>query len=80
MATPGLSLMAILRPFSICSFPDILTIPGKSKFVITDLAFDESAETRWHKAQAPEADNIDVGPITEADLQIDLIKPLDNPF
>jgi hypothetical protein len=46
----------------------------------TDLAFDESAAVRWQEAQPTEADNIDVGPATESDLQNDLIEASANPF
>ncbi len=28
----------------------------------TELAFDESAESRWQESQPAEADNLDVGP------------------
>jgi hypothetical protein len=63
---------------------------GKKKMVaaqsgllrkFTELACDESAEMRWQDSQRPtEADNIDVGPTTEADLQSDLIEASGNPF
>lgn len=46
----------------------------------TELACDEIAELRWQKSEQREADNIDVGPLTEADLQNELIKSTDNPF
>jgi hypothetical protein len=46
----------------------------------TELAFDESAEMRWHESGPTEADNIDVGPPTETDLQNDLMEPSGNPF
>jgi hypothetical protein len=46
----------------------------------TDLAFDESAALRWQEAQTTEADNIDVGPATETDLQNELIEASENPF
>jgi hypothetical protein len=46
----------------------------------TDLAFDESAEVRWQESQPTEADNIDVGPASETDLQNDLIETSSNPF
>ena len=46
----------------------------------TDVAFDESAAVRWQEAQPSEADNIDVGPLTETDLQNDLIEASSNPF
>jgi hypothetical protein len=45
-----------------------------------ELAFDESTEVRWQEAQPTEADNIDVGPATEPDLQNDLIESSGNPF
>jgi len=45
-----------------------------------ELAFDESAEVRWQESRPMEADNIDVGPATEADLQNDLIESSGNPF
>jgi hypothetical protein len=46
----------------------------------TDLAFDEPAEMRWQESQPTEADNIDVGPATETDLQSDLMEASGNPF
>jgi len=46
----------------------------------TELAFDDMAQMRWQESQPAEADNIDVGPLTEADLQEDLLKPSENPF
>jgi hypothetical protein len=46
----------------------------------TELAFDESAEERWQESQSAEADNIDVGPARETDLQSDLIEAPGNPF
>jgi hypothetical protein len=46
----------------------------------TDLAFDESAAMRWEESRPMEADNIDVGPVTETDLQDDLMKASGNPF
>ena len=46
----------------------------------TELGFDESAEARWQESRATEADNIDVGPATETDLQSDLIEVSGNPF
>ncbi len=45
-----------------------------------ELAFDESAAIRWQEAQPTEADNIDVGPATETDLQNDLLEASGNPF
>ena len=46
----------------------------------TDLAFDEPAEMRWEETRPAEADNIDVGPATETDLQGDLMEASGNPF
>jgi hypothetical protein len=46
----------------------------------TDPACDASAEMRWQESQPAEADNIDVGPATETDLQGDLIEASGNPF
>jgi hypothetical protein len=44
------------------------------------MALDESAGMRWQASRPPEADNIDVGPATEADLQGDLMEASANPF
>ena len=46
----------------------------------SELAFDEMAEARWQESERREADNIDVGPVTEADLQGELLADSDNPF
>jgi hypothetical protein len=46
----------------------------------TELAFDDMAEVRWQESQRAEADNIDVGPLTDADLQEDLLERSENPF
>ena len=46
----------------------------------TELAFDEMAEVRWQESSPAEADNIDVGPLTEADLHGDLFESSGNPF
>ena len=46
----------------------------------TELAFDESAEARWEESRPAEADNIDVGPATDTDLQSDLMEASGNPF
>jgi hypothetical protein len=46
----------------------------------TELAFDDVAEMRWQESQPAEADNMDVGPATEVDLQGDLIEASGNPF
>ena len=46
----------------------------------TELAFDELAQVRWQESQPADADNIDVGPLTEADLQEDLLERSENPF
>jgi hypothetical protein len=45
-----------------------------------ELAFDEMAESRWQESQRVEADEIDLGPVTAADLQGELLNVLDNPF
>ena len=45
-----------------------------------ELALDTSAEARGQEAAPPEADNIDVGPLSEEDLVEDLFKSPDNPF
>jgi hypothetical protein len=45
-----------------------------------ELAFDESAEMRWQESRPMEADNIDVGPAIETDLQSDLMEASANPF
>jgi len=46
----------------------------------TELAFDESAEMGWQESRPMEADNMDVGPATETDLQSDLIEASRDPF
>jgi hypothetical protein len=43
-----------------------------------ELAFDEASDVRWQESTQTEADNIDVGPVT--DLQNDLIQSSENPF
>jgi hypothetical protein len=63
---------------------------GKKKMVaaqsgllrkLTELACDESAEMRWEECHRPtEADNFDVGPATETDLQSDFMEASGNPF
>ncbi len=50
----------------------------RTKF--TELAFDEAAEMRWQESRPTEADNMDVGPATETDLQGDLMEASGNPF
>ena len=45
-----------------------------------ELAFDASAGLRWQESEAQEADNIDVGPVTEADLDGELFDTSGNPF
>jgi hypothetical protein len=45
-----------------------------------ELAFDDMAQMRWQESEQREADNIDVGPLTEADLQNELLAESDNPF
>jgi hypothetical protein len=46
----------------------------------SELAFDEMAQVRWQESEQREADNIDVGPLTEADLQDDIFVTSENPF
>jgi hypothetical protein len=45
-----------------------------------ELAFDAPAMAHWRETRPPEADNIDVGPLTEADLHDDLFRPAEVPF
>jgi hypothetical protein len=45
-----------------------------------ELAFDEMAEMRWRESQPAEADEIDLGPVTAADLQDELLPASENPF
>jgi hypothetical protein len=45
-----------------------------------DIAFGESAQTRYEAAMHPPADNLDLGPVTEADLHVDLFQPENQPF
>ncbi len=47
---------------------------------LTDVAFDESAEARWQASQRTEAENIEMGPATEKELEIDLFESSENPF
>ena len=78
----------MLRGFAEDPFP-ILSKEEKAQMTGADaglsrkfneLAFDESAAVRWHEAQPTEADNIDVGPPTETDLQSDWVELSGNPF
>jgi hypothetical protein len=46
----------------------------------TDLAFAVSAKVRWQESQRMEAGNIRVGPVTETNLQDDLIESSRDPF
>lgn len=46
----------------------------------TELAFDEAAEMLWQESRPMEADDIDVRPATETDLQSDLIEASGNPL
>ncbi|MGD0412668.1 MAG: hypothetical protein ABSC18_13315 [Verrucomicrobiota bacterium] len=46
----------------------------------TELAFDEAAEMRWQESRPAEADNIDVGPAGETDVQSDLMEASGDPF
>ena len=45
-----------------------------------EIAFDASAGARWQESELQEADNIDVGPLTEADLNGELFATSENPF
>jgi hypothetical protein len=78
----------VLRGFAADPFP-VLSKEEKARMTAAhaslsrkfdELAFDESAAVRWQEAQPIEADNLDVGPATETDLQNDLIEPFVNPF
>jgi len=78
----------VLRDFAQDPFP-YLDEAGKKTMIaahgallgkFTELAFDESAEMRRQESRPKEADNIDVGPGTETDLQNDLIEAPRNPF
>ena len=78
----------MLREFAQDPFP-YLDEAGKKKMMaadsallgkFTELAFDESSEMRWQESRPTEADNMDVGPATETDLQSDLIEASGDPF
>lgn len=78
----------ILNDFAENPFP-YLDEEGKKKLAavnsmllrkFTELACDDMAEARWRESQPSEADNIDVGPLTEADLQGELLADSDDPF
>jgi hypothetical protein len=78
----------MLREFAQDPFP-YLDEAGKKNMIaadsallrkFTELAFDESAEARWQESRPAEADNIDVGPATETDLQSDLMEASGDPF
>jgi len=78
----------VLREFAQDPFP-YLDEAGKKKMMaahsdllrkFTELAFDEAAEMRWEESRPMEADNIDVGPVTETDLQGDLLEASGYPF
>jgi hypothetical protein len=45
-----------------------------------ELAFDASAGAHWQESEPGETDNIDVGPLTEADLNGELFTTSGNPF
>ena len=45
-----------------------------------ELAFDSPAKAHWRGARPEQADNIDVGPVTEADLHDDFFESSGNPF
>ena len=49
-------------------------------FKFEELAFKAPATAHWREARSPEADNIDVGPVTEADLHNDLFRPAEETF
>ena len=53
---------------------------GSDPAAYPELAFEESAEARWQESQRTEADNMDVGPATETDLQSDLMEASGNQF
>ena len=78
----------MLREFAHDPFP-YLDEAGKKNMMaahsgllrkFTELAFDEAAEARWQESRPIEADNIDVGPATETDLQSDLMEASGDPF
>ena len=78
----------VLREFAQDPFP-YLDAAEKKKMMaahsgllgkFTELAFDEAAESRWEESRPMEADNIDVGPATDTDLQGNLIEASGNPF
>jgi hypothetical protein len=78
----------VLREFAQDPFPYLDEAEKKNMIAahsallgkFTELAFDESAEARWQESRPMEADNMDVGPATETDLQGDLIEASGNPF
>ncbi len=45
-----------------------------------ELAFDDRAQVRWQESEPGDADNLDVGPLTEADLTGELFATSENPF
>jgi hypothetical protein len=49
-------------------------------FKFEELAFDAPAKAHWRGARSEQADNIDVGPVTEADLRDDFFASSGNPF
>ena len=78
----------ILNDFAETPFP-YLDEETKKKLVavnsmllrkFTELAFDDMAQVRWQESQPAEADNIDVGPLTEEDLQATMLESSDDPF
>ena len=78
----------MLREFAQDPFPYLDEVEKKKMMAahsallrkFTELAFDEAAEARWQESRPAEADNIDVGPATETDLQSDLIAASGNPL
>jgi hypothetical protein len=78
----------VLREFAQDPFPYLDEAEKKTMMAahsdllrkFTELASDEAAEMRWEETRPAEADNIDVGPATETDLQGDLMEASENPF
>jgi hypothetical protein len=78
----------VLREFTQDPFPYLDEVQKKQMMAahsalsrkFTELAFDDAAETRWEESRPTEADNMDVGPATETDLQGDLTEASWIPF
>ncbi len=73
-----LSVLCALR--ALLFKPEMMAAHSALLRKFTDLAFDESAEARWQESRPAEADNMDVGPATETDLQGDLMETSGDPF